>query len=383
MEQRSKILVQGLIIFSVLLLAYSPIRAEEPYKIGIVTSLSGSIAFLGYPVKNAAQLLVEEINHAGGVGGHPIELIVYDDEMDPTKGVSAFKKLIYEDKVLAVLGASHSAVSVAAFPFIEEAKIPNITFSTVLSASQPLKKWIFQSIPTVDVIMEKNLRFLKKRGINKAALIYSPDTLGLEGKEWVEKLAPKIGVDIVRHESVGAKDTDATTQLTRIKASEAKGIILTIPTTTNIVVIKNYRMLGMDQVLITGSGFASERYLKLTGPDANGVFCPGYKIPLGDQLPDIDPSKKLIMRVSKKYEERYKEPFNIFGGEGWDHPWITIEAIRKAGPDRSKIRDAIEQTRDFVGTIGTHNFSSTNHSGIGPDALYIMKVVDEKFKLGE
>ncbi len=100
-----KRLVQ-LLSFSAVLLTASFILAAEPLKIGALFSVTGPPSFLGEPERNTAQMVVDEINKAGGIKGRPLELIVYDTTGDATKAVQWANKLIKDDKVVAIIGPS-------------------------------------------------------------------------------------------------------------------------------------------------------------------------------------------------------------------------------------------------------------------------------------
>ena len=104
-----RISIFALIWLSCLGLLVSPAAAfKGTYKVGAVLSVTGPTSFLGDPEKKTAEMLVEEINNAGGINGNKLELIVYDTEGDATKANLAVKKLITQDKVCAVIGPSLS-----------------------------------------------------------------------------------------------------------------------------------------------------------------------------------------------------------------------------------------------------------------------------------
>ncbi|MEW6720833.1 MAG: ABC transporter substrate-binding protein, partial [Thermodesulfobacteriota bacterium] len=89
----TKRLVPGFIFLTVLLWgAVAP--AAEPIRIGAIFSVTGPASFLGEPERNTAKMLEEDINRSGGILGRPVELIVYDDETDATKAVTAVDRLI-------------------------------------------------------------------------------------------------------------------------------------------------------------------------------------------------------------------------------------------------------------------------------------------------
>ncbi|MCL5960592.1 MAG: ABC transporter substrate-binding protein, partial [Chloroflexi bacterium] len=91
----------------------APAADKEPYKIGAVFAITGFNSPLGTPERDTAKMLVDQINAKGGVNGHKIEMVIYDTESDETKAVTAVKKLIEEDKVLAIIGPSSTGESLA------------------------------------------------------------------------------------------------------------------------------------------------------------------------------------------------------------------------------------------------------------------------------
>jgi len=120
-------------------------RAAEPYKIGAVFAVTGPAAYLGEPEKNTVKMVEQEINAAGGINGHKIEIIVEDTEGDEAKTVLAVKKLITRDKVIAIVGPTRSGSTMAAIPVIEKEKTPMISCAAAEEIVQPVKKWVFKT----------------------------------------------------------------------------------------------------------------------------------------------------------------------------------------------------------------------------------------------
>ena len=102
------------VILAILLVAFGSIaHANEPIVIGFITALTGSTSLWGTQEANGAMLRAEEINAAGGVLGRPLKLIVYDHKGSPQEGVLAYRRLVDEDKAVAVLGTHFSNISLA------------------------------------------------------------------------------------------------------------------------------------------------------------------------------------------------------------------------------------------------------------------------------
>jgi branched-chain amino acid transport system substrate-binding protein len=101
--------------------------------------------------------------------------------------------------------------------------------------------------------------------------------------------------------------------------------------------------------LYQSHGFGNRKNIELAGGAAEGVLLPLARVNVGNLLPESQPQKAVIMTYTKAYEERYKEPVSSFGGHAWDSMHLAIAALKAVGPDPAKIRDYIENTKNFVG----------------------------------
>ena len=89
--------------------------------------------------------------------------------------------------------------------------------------------------------------------------------------------------------------------------------------------------------------------------------------------------KSNILKYKKDYESKYDEDVSTFGGHAYDALMILVEAIKTAGTDKEKVRDAIEKIQGFPGTGGIFNFSAKDHNGLGIDSFEMLTVKDGKF----
>ena len=93
-------------------------------------------------------MIAEEVNKKGGINGHPIELVVYDDESDTTKCNLAVKKLIKKDEVPVIVGPTRSGETLAVVSVVEEAHVPLISCATIRCAFS--SAWIIRMIDRPD-----------------------------------------------------------------------------------------------------------------------------------------------------------------------------------------------------------------------------------------
>ncbi|MEN2985912.1 MAG: ABC transporter substrate-binding protein [Thermodesulfovibrionaceae bacterium] len=363
---KAKLLFFLVVLLSILIFTQSSF-CKEPYKIGAIFSVTGAASFLGEPEKNTVLMLVEQINKAGGIKGHPIEVIVEDSKSDETQAVLAAKKLIEKDKVLAIIGPSTTGESMAIIPIVTEAKIPMISCAAGASITLPVKEryWIFKT-PQYDIsAVEAIYTYMKKKGIKKVGIITISTAFGDSGRKALLELAPKFGIQVVADERYGPKDTDMTAQLAKIKASGAEAVINWSVGPGQVIVTKNWHDLKMGIPLYQSHGWGSKRNIELAGKAAEGVIAPLGRIVVWDKLPDKHPQKPILKKYVTDYMARYKSEPGTFGGHAYDALMMVVEALKNVGPDRKKIRDYIEtKIKKWPGTGGIFNMSPEDHCGL-------------------
>ena len=351
-------------------------QAAEPIKIGSVLSATGPAAFLGDPQVKTLQLYIEKINKEGGVLGRPLQLIHYDDGSDATKANGFGKRLLEDDKVDIVVGGTTTAATMSMVPLIEKAGMPFVSLSGATVVVEPIKKWVFK-IPASDrMAAERIFEDMKKRGLTKVALLSETSGFGASGKKESEAMAGKMGVTLLANETYGAKDTDMTPQLTKIKNTPEVQTLLVFgfgqgPT----IVTKNAKQLGVGLPIYQTHGVATDEYIKLSGAAAEGVRLPAGPLLIHDKLPTNDAQSGVVAQYAKTFRDRYKEDVSTFGGYAYDGLMIAVDAIKRAGStDKAKVRDAIEATKGDVGTTGVVTMSAGDHMGLGRSAFRMLEI---------
>jgi len=368
-------LLAGLVIFG-----FTIQPALATYKVGAIFSVTGGASFLGDPEKKTAQMVVDQINRDGGINGEKIELIVYDDETDPTKCNLHAKKLISQDKVVAVIGPSVSGLSVAIIPVFEKFKTPLVSCAASYKIVYNEKtgkpyKWVFKTPQSDSLAVEAIYTKMQSMGINKIAILTVTDGYGASGRHELLRLAQAYKMDIVADEKYDPKDTDMTAQLTKIKGLAPQAIVNWSVGPTQVTVLRNWRDLGMTPITFFQShGFGSRKNIELAAGAAEGVFCPLGACNVADLLPEDHPQKQVTMAYQKSYTETYNEPLSSFGGHAWDAIQLVVDALKAVGGDRAKIRDYLENKKGFVGQHGVFNFSPEDHNGLTKEAFQMVVV---------
>lgn len=377
---KTAVWLMGIIITGCLMTVQTA-GAASTYKIGGIFAVTGPASFLGDPEKKSMEMAVKAINAGGGIDGHLLETVIYDTESDPTKGVMAVNKLINKDKVLAIIGPSRTPTTLAVINFAERAQVPLISCAAGIKITQPVKKWVFKTAQSDVLAVAAIYRHMQAAGIKSIGILTVTNAFGESGKQQLEAQAGEYGITVVRAESFGAKDTDMTPQLTKIRKTTPDALVCWGTNPGPAVVAKNVRQLKMDMPLYMSHGVASPKFIELAGDAAEGIFLPAGKILVADLLPASDVQKETLMQYIKGFEAEFGQKVSGFGGYAYDGVRILADALKGTGGDRQKIRSAIEQLQGHVGVSGVFNFSDTDHNGLGADAFVVVQIENAAWKL--
>jgi len=382
---KSRILITLILVAVLLSSLLSACKPAEPetIKIGNLVALTGPSATWGQSENNALMLAVEKINAAGGIDGKKIEIIAYDSRADKLEAVNVVKRMVEQDKVVAIIGPGTSGDTMAVIPDVEKEGIPLISLAGAVDIVEPVKKWVFKVAHSDRMAVAKIYQDLRKQGLTKVALITGDGGFDKSGREQLRKLASEYGIVIVADEAYGNKDTDMTAQLTKIRATDAQAIINFGFGQAPAMVTKNIKQLGIKLPVYQSHGVASKTFIDLAGDAAEGVRLPAAALVVAEQLPDADPQKPVLLAYKKQYETQYG-PISTFGGHAYDGVMIAIEAIKRANSvNKAAVRDEIEKTKGFIGTAGVFNMAPEDHMGLTLDAFKMVEIRNGGWKIVE
>ena len=366
---------------------------QQPIKFGFIPDITGPASSLGLPERDTALMLQAEVDAKGGIKGRPVKLVIYDGESTETKTLLAAKKAIEEDQVAALICCSQSGTSLAIKNAVQTSKVPMVSMAASVRIVEPVKDsfWVFKTPQSDHLIAEVLVDYLVSKKITRVAWMNVDNAFGDSGRLEFDWLAKRAGIAIVANERFGDKDMDMTTQLAKVKGSDAQALVVWAIPPAASVVTKNAKELGLQIPIFQSHGVANKRFIELAGPAANGVRFPAGKLLTAEGLPDGDKQKKTLVAYAKAFEAKYG-PRNTFGGHGWDAVWLAYRATEAAAartnPDdlqnfRAAIRDELEKIKDFVGISGVFNMSSEDHNGLDKRAVTIYEIVNGQWQLAK
>ena len=355
--------------------------SAEPIKIGGLFSVTGPPSFLGEPERNTANMMVDQINKAGGIKGRMLKLVVYDTQGDATKAVQAATRLIKDDRVSAIIGPSTTGETMAVIPIVERAGIPLISCAAGIKITDPVKKWVFKTAQNDSLAVERIYDYLKKRNINKVAILTVSDGFGSSGREQLKLRVKDFGITIVSDEIYGPNDTDMTAQLVKIRGSKAQAIICWGTNPGPAKVARNARQLGLTIPLYMSRGVSSKKFIELAGDAAEGIMLPSGRVVVAQLLPKSDQQKKSLLAYVRDYKKHFKVEGDHFGGHAWDAVMLLKDVLERGGDTPGAIRNELENTRNFKGIGGVFNFSPQDHAGLTKDAFVLVTIKNKNWIL--
>ena len=355
----------------------------EPIKVGAILSLTGSYATLGAPQKATIDMEVKRINDAGGINGRPVEVLIEDDGTDEAKAVAAATKLVEQDKVIALIGATGTGQSMAVRPVVDRAGIPQMSMAGGNAITGTFDKLVFQTAWSNALVAPYELAYMQKQGIKKIGLISDTSGYGKDGVAVLTSLVGNYGMTIASNQTFNPGDADMTAQLTNIKNSGAEAVVTWSAGKEAATVVKNAKDLGLTIPMYGSHGNARQEFATGAGAAADGFrFAAGHIL-----LPDTYGAGTEEFKVGTAFIANFKGATgtspSTFAGHAYDALYLITDAAKTLGTDVTgpKLRDAIEATKAFPGIGGVFTFSTTDHNGLSDKDLTFYEIKGGQFAL--
>ncbi|MDK2855708.1 MAG: branched-chain amino acid transport system substrate-binding protein [Bacillota bacterium] len=344
-------------------------QAVSEIKIGTVGPLSGNAATYGQSTKRGVEIAVDEVNKAGGINGSTVKLISEDSRGDQTEAANATRKLVEQDKVVAIIGAVLSSETFSGGPIANDAKVPMISSSSTAPGIPDIGPYIFRNCISDNVQAAQMAEYAAKElKVKKFAVMYTNNDYGMALRDGFTAKAKELG-EVVAVEAYTDNDTNFSAQLTKIKAKNPDALYIGGYYTEAAKIAQQAREQGLKVQLLGGDGFYSTKLVELGGEAVEGaIFTAGFYS--GDSAP-------AVQNFVAAYKAKFNEEPDMFAAQAYDAAKMALEAIKKAGStDTTKIRDALAATRNFPGVTGTTSFKE---NGDAEKSIVILKVEKGKF----
>ncbi len=302
-----------------------PTKAPEPLKLAIIGAMTGTSASLGEWMKKSVTLAVEEKNAAGGIQGRKIDLLIYDDEADPTKSVNIAKKVVTEDGVIAAWATTNSTCVLADLPIFQEAKIPQFTWGTNVQITEKGSDYIFRSCPPGPAFENSLVDYLVKKGNTKFAIIGDNGAYGKGQAQYETDALKRANLTPLVYEQHGQDDKDFSGQLTKIIAAKPEVLLLASSEVAAGLIAKQARQLGFEGLMAGGQPMSTPKFIETAGCEAieGMVFASGW--------PGVDANAQ-NKKFAAAYKARWGDEAETHVANAYDLMQVFFMAAEKANP---------------------------------------------------
>jgi len=343
----------------------APVVCEQAIKIAIIGAQSGTNAVLGDWMKKGVTLAVEQKNAAGGIKGCLVELIIYDDEADPTKSVGLAQKVATQDNVMAAWATTNSSTALADIPIFQQYKIPQLTNGTNVTITQQGSPYIFRTTPAGPAFEDPLVDHLVEQGNTKFAIIGDNAAYGKGETLYQTEALARHSLTPLAVEEFGVDDKDFTGQLTKILQTEPEVLLLAASEVAGGLVAKQARQLGFEGVIAGGAAMATPKFIETAAEAAEGVY---FTTP----YPGNDANDQ-TRAFAAAYKERWGEDPEFHGANTYDGTNLLLTAMENADPlTPENIAAEMHKICGYQGVLGEFCYDE-NGEGIKLTNLGIIK----------
>ena len=326
-----------------------PAGAQE-IKLAFTPPITGASAAEGALQIKAIDLALKEINAAGGVNGKKINLVKVDNQSSNPGALAALQKAVEQEKALALIGFVKSTQVFAASDAIKTYGAPTFIGATNANLTKQGNPWLFRVRPDDSIAALAMVKYIKEDAkLTKVGILHDTDAFGTGGADLVEKYSKEQGLTVVKREKFTTKDKDYTAQLLSLKSA---GIQVMVVYGTNPEDVA-------DHPAPVPPAWLALQVSRLALQPDEGLPEPvqrGRRGPVGRRGLRAG-AERGEQEYADDYKKEYSEDYDTLSAWTYDGLKILVDAIKKVGEDRTKIREAILATQGYKGVLGTFCFT--------------------------
>src|SRR5215831_14809025 len=334
---------------------------QNTVKIGVITSLTGSLAAFGEAHKNGYAIALDEINAKGGVLGKKVELDFYDDQSKPDQAVQGVSKLTDQDHVSMLLGAYSSENTKAIINPVTTRQIPLLiptaTADNVMDSKSP---WVFRINAGAHDYARATIEFLKHNGDPKTmAIVYEKTNFGQANMQAMKDAAQAAGINVVAVEEYEAKAPDYKSVLRRVKDKNPEVIYFCSYLLDATTLMRQSQEVDLNPRYYTsaGTGFAAAEFPTAKGAGKNAEFT----FSVSQWIPEAPwPGSK---EFDAEYFKRNNSHPQYHAMQAYQSLMTAAQAINNAKSlDPGKIRDALKNINLKTTAFGPVKFDANGQN---------------------
>jgi len=369
-ERRWCTALAGAVALSAILV--SPALAD--IKIGILMPLSGKGASYGQHQDVALKMALEEIEK-NGIKGEKVQPVIYDTRGENAEAINLTRKLIHNDKVLAIIGPFFSAECEVAFPIAVQGKTPIVTASSAKPGiAKKNRPWAFRNALSSDQMNGYMLDVWLKHHPDIKSVVILTDVKDaftkVDGTVVFPAELKQKGINVLDNISYQTGDIDYSAQVTKAKGLKPDGIVVAGLYNEGGNVVREIRKQGMTQPIVGALGMSEPRFLEIAGKAADGTTVVN---PFWPDNPD-----PTVHAWATEYKSRAKVAAGNTAALMYDSMMLMKTCIERSGvtnkpedlaADRERIKDCLSSVKDEPGIAGPVSFDADGDAKLLPTVL--------------
>lgn len=262
-------------------LPLTALSQSKPVNVGVILPLSGANAQFGISSRQGIELVVEELNAAGGLkalGGAKVNLVVADSTSAPANAATVAQRMIGENDCCAIIGAFASSLTLAIQEVTERRRVPLLTMSYSDQITGRGFKNVFQVTSKGSVIGRAQFNYaLELAGgtskVNKVAIMFEDTAFGTSTANGLRAAAKAAGVEVVMDEAYPLGITDVTPLINKLRASKAQMVFPVSYLNDSLLIVRALRQQRINIPIVGGSaGYVIPDFAQALGEYSEGVL---------------------------------------------------------------------------------------------------------------
>ncbi len=339
--------------------------AAEPYKIDVITSLTGGASFLGKGEQQALELLQKSVNSSGGINGQPLELSFYDDQSSPQVAVQLAAQLKAKNPAV-IIGPSIVAMCNAAGALMKEGPV---MYCLSPGIHPPKGSFVFTSSTSTYDLAKALMRHFRLKGWKRIAIMTSSDASGQDAERGLNEaasMAENKEIQIVARAHFNITDVSVAAQIENVKAANPQAFIAWSTGAPIATIFKGIVQAGLDVPTATTDGNMTYAQMKNYHDFLPKQLYIASALWAGYGYEKLDPAlEKPIKAFYDEYAAIGQKP-DLPASIGWNGGLIVVQGLRKAGTKATavQLRDAIASLKGVPSVDGMLDFSASPQRGL-------------------
>jgi len=339
------------------------------YKFALYAPMTGDNAQYGNSYKATIQIYIDKINAEGGINGHPVEMLTYDDKNDPKEALNIANLIVSNPEIIGVIGSQTSSCGLAAAPVFQEEGIPMITPQGSHPDLTLIGEYIFRMSCLATFEGGVLADMMVGGGYKNLAVIYANDDYGVKVVDYWTKMVEKAGAKIVASETfVSGQTKDFTPLLSKIKAAGADAIYVEPGYSDAAMILTQMRQLDCAYQPFGSSMLYKQEFLDVAGKAAEGLILCNFTKP--------NNTEENYVFISKKYKEVTGKMDDVYVTNSYDCIMLLCDAVKAVGTDGAAMAKWIASVKDYQGASGVINFDESRNPA---KDLYTFKIINGEY----